>query len=313
VEAASEAIADVDPALVHSLVWAVLGQSAEVRVTGCAREFYDQGAVERALAVVGVAEEYRLYLSLVDCSDRELVRLDLVLRSTEEVETSTVSLADVSPAFRYRTLAHLASDLAATRRERKRRRPVVAPSTTPKVSARSPDEEDLSAGKTKSLIGIETGAVFRPTGGTDEQLSVLPQVGAVFALDVASPVRLHFRLVYETGSSVRHRHHGVRLGLQPSWMIELGPVVLSLGIEGRAGLVHLAGSKDSAIARASVRGVASLGGAVSIEWEMVRRLVLRGGVAAGYEYGVEGIDLGRHQFSTHGLFVTPSVAISFGL
>lgn len=274
----------------------------EVRIEGCAQEALNADGLVAALETVAPDRDYTVTVSAIDCEARSSLRLEVAYPSGQ-TQSSTVSLADVPTAFRYRVLAHLSAETVSTVPQR-------APSVAELTGAGNRQIPTPQPRLEHELL-VGAGAVLRPEGGADRTLGDAPQVSVAWSVAL-NPWRLSLGVAYELKLLDSLGQHGLRLGVRPAVHVDAGPVGVAPGLEYRVGLVYIDG-QGSRFAAQTLEPVQSLAAATRIDGLALASAGLWVDVQVGYEFGVEVRDVGRQIWSTQGFFVAVGAGFDVSL
>ena len=269
-------------------VVALLVVSAQVELVDCAADVFDLPAVREALRIDSTTADCRLRISLPNCDDT--VRLDVTGQDGAS-RTATVSLQDVPPKFRYRTLAFVVSDLVTQG---------VAPGREP--SKRAP---------TSTSIAVAAGATVRGNAQPDATVAAAPFVQAHVDWAMTRVWGARVSTTHEFISTSSHWYYGGRFGVGPRLRHADGTIVIDTAVQYYGGFVLLRGRGENAISRVAV---APVHGAV-FDLKVGVWMWSAGSIdllaAVGFEWGVEGQRSGEPLVSTHGVFSQFGLAITF--
>ena len=300
----------------------VVPQVAEVQLLDCAAKSFELAALEEAIRVEPTTAGTRLRISLPNCDVGDPVRLEL-LGPDGVTRTATVSLRDVMPRFRYRTLAYVASDLAtqpgtsvATNATPERRS---APRQGPLVARDAARDDSLAAetqpggAPTSNTVAALVGVVVRPDVTPNSTgVSLFPFAQVHFDLEMTRRWRLRMTTSHEFSTTDSYWYYGGRVAAGPNFRIfDDGSMFIDTAVQYYGGVVAMQGRGNGAIQQVAVspahgpRMDVSLGFVVSDE---VSIEVMAGG---GFEWGAEGQRVRQPLISTHGFFARSGVTFAF--
>ena len=287
--------------------------SPDVELSECAADHYDPAslrkAIQRATSTTAIG---RVRVSLPDCTEPGVARIDGPFFADSQTRTATVSLVDVAPQFRIRTLAYVAVDLA--------RRPTVTeaprvelesqPPRPPSVPVPLPLRREPSTVTSKRWSsGVIVGAVVRAGAGGKATAGGLP----FFAIDASwrawGRFEIGFAISYEGAVADRFVIHGLRGGAGPSLLFLSGRLRLRLSAQYYGGVVFLQGRGAFALDRIATVAARGAEGTIALQWTFASTWSVALQLGSGYEWGVDGLRFGEALVSTHGAFGRGGIGI----